>query len=157
MNLLLKIIVQLAFSYVSTVGFALCINVPRKGLNCAGLAGMIGWIVYWVIWQAGVSIMIANLVGAFAIGIAGIMFARLMKMPVIVFNIPGLVPLVPGATAYEAVRALVMNHQSEGIELLVRVIMVAGSIAVGFMFAQLVTELTRPRWGSWAHLGRKIK
>ncbi|WDF82513.1 threonine/serine exporter family protein [Lacticaseibacillus pabuli] len=147
MNLLLKIIVQLAFSYVSTVGFALCINVPRKGLNCAGLAGMIGWIVYWVIWQAGVSIMIANLVGAFAIGIAGIMFARLMKMPVIVFNIPGLVPLVPGATAYEAVRALVMNHQSEGIELLVRVIMVAGSIAVGFMFAQLVTELTRPRLG----------
>lgn len=149
MNIILQFIVQLSFSYLSTVAFAICINVPRRGLNCAGLAGMIGWITYWVLWRLGVSVMLANLAGAFLIGIAGILFARWQKMPVITFNIPGLVPLVPGGTAYEAVRAFASNQQSQGIELLVRVIMVAGAIAVGFMFAQLFTELTRPRWGSF--------
>ncbi len=147
MNFSLQMVVQLIFSYLSTVAFAVCINVPRRGLNCAGLAGMIGWMVYWLLMQAGASVMISNLLGAFAIGIAGILFARWMKMPVITFNVPGLVPLVPGATAYEAVRALVSNNLDQGIQLLVQVLMVAGSIAVGFMFAQLFGDLTRPKWG----------
>lgn len=157
MNFFLQLFVQATFSYASTVAFALCINVPRRGLNCAGLAGMIGWVVYWLLWKAGLSVMIANMLGAFCIGLAGIVFARWMKMPVIIFNIPGLVPLVPGGTAYEAVRALAEGNQTRGIELLVRVVMVAGAIAVGFMFAQLVTEQTRPRFGSWRFLGKRVK
>jgi uncharacterized membrane protein YjjB (DUF3815 family) len=155
MNLVLQIIIQLSFSYFSTVAFAICINVPRRGLGYAGLAGMIGWITYWALWRLGVSVMLANLAGAFLIGIAGMLFARWQKMPVIIFNIPGLVPLVPGGTAYEAVRAFASNQQSLAIELLVRVIMVAGAIAVGFMLAQLLSELTRPRFGSWVHLNSK--
>lgn len=147
MNFWLQAVIQFSFCYVSTVAFAICINVPRRGLNCAGLAGMLGWVVYWFLYKAGVSVMIGNLLGAFAIGIAGILFARWKKMPVIMFNIPGLVPLVPGATAYEAVRALVSNNMDQGIQLLVRVILVAGSIAVGFMLAQLFGDITRPKYG----------
>lgn len=157
MNFMLQSVVQASFSYASTVAFAICINVPRRGLHFAGLAGMIGWMVYWFLWKAGLSVMIANLFGAFCIGIAGIVFARWKKMPVIIFNIPGLVPLVPGGTAYEAVRAFAEGNQSYGIERLVRVVMVAGAIAVGFMFAQLVTEQTRPRFGSWRRLGKRLK
>ncbi|WP_127848664.1 threonine/serine exporter family protein [Lacticaseibacillus hulanensis] len=147
MNFWLQALIQFSFCYASTVAFAICINVPRRGLNCAGIAGMLGWVVYWLLYKAGVSVLIGNLLGAFAIGIAGVLFARWKKMPVIMFNIPGLVPLVPGATAYEAVRAFVSNDMDQGIQLLVRVIMVAGSIAVGFMFAQLFGDITRPRWG----------
>lgn len=147
MSFWLQALIQFGFSYISTVAFAICINVPRRGLNFAGLAGMIGWMVYWLLIQAHMSIMLGNLLGAFAIGIAGVLFARYKKMPVIMFNIPGLVPLVPGATAYEAVRALVSADLDQGIRLLVQVILVAGSIAVGFMFAQLFSEITRPRWG----------
>ncbi|WP_196246337.1 threonine/serine exporter family protein [Lacticaseibacillus zhaodongensis] len=155
MNIYLQLLIQASFSYLSTVAFAVCINVPRRGLNCAGLSGMIGWLTYWALMQLHLSVMIANLAGAFLIGLFGLLFARWKKMPVITFNIPGLVPLVPGGTAYEAVRAFAQNHQTLGIELSVKVAMVAGSIAVGFMFAQLVADLTRPRWGSWRKLAKK--
>lgn len=144
----LTLIVQISFSYLATVAFAIIINVPRRALNLAGWAGAIGWLVYWLLlYQLGTGRMMANLLGAFAIGLAGMVFSRVKKMPVILFNIPGLVPLVPGATAYQAVRALVLGELNDAIQLTVRVVMVAGAIAVGFMLAQLVAELTyRAHW-----------
>ena len=54
--------------------------------------------------------LVSNLMGAFVIGILGLFFARIKKCPVTVFNIPALVPLVPGVPAYQAVRALVNGN-----------------------------------------------
>lgn len=138
-----QFLVQLSFSYLSTVAFAIIINVPRRALNLAGWAGAVGWLVYWVLaYDFDVGRMLANLCGAFAIGLCGIIFSRVKKMPVIIFNIPGLVPLVPGATAYQAVRALVLGQIDKASRLTIRVVMVAGAIAVGFMLAQLLAEQT---------------
>lgn len=142
----LQLVIQISFSYLSTVAFAIIINVPRKALNLAGWAGAIGWLVYWVLlYDLQVGRMLANLLGAFAIGLCGMIFSRIKKMPVIIFNIPGLVPLVPGATAYQAVRALVLGQVMTASKLTVRVAMVAGAIAVGFMLAQLLAEQTYRR------------
>jgi len=147
MTYLTEFIVQFTFSYLATVAFAICINVPHKALILAGWAGAFGWMVYWLLETAGSGRMLANLLGAVAIGVCGIVFARIKKMPVIIFNIPGLVPLVPGATAYQAVRAMVLGNMDLAIQLGVRVTMVAGAIAVGFMIAQLISELSyRIRW-----------
>ncbi len=141
-----QFLVQLSFSYLSTVAFAIIINVPRRALNLAGWAGAVGWLVYWVLtYDFTVGRMLANLCGAFAIGLCGMIFSRVKKMPVIIFNIPGLVPLVPGATAYQAVRALVLGQIDKASRLTVRVMMVAGAIAVGFMLAQLLAEQTYRR------------
>lgn len=138
----MAILIQASFSYLATIAFAIIINVPRRNLNLAGWAGMIGWLTYWGLMVAvHPGRMVANLVGAFAIGLAGMVFARWRKAPVILFTIPGLVPLVPGATAYQAVRALVLGQLGAAGGYLVRVILVAGAIAVGFMLAQLVAEL----------------
>ncbi|WP_125706514.1 threonine/serine exporter family protein [Lacticaseibacillus daqingensis] len=138
----LQLLVQVSFSYLSTVAFAIIINVPRRALNLAGWSGAIGWLVYWLLMGLHSGRMLANLLGALAIGVCGMLFARRKKMPVIIFNIPGLVPLVPGATAYQAVRALVLGDMEVALQLTLRVAMVAGAIAVGFMLAQLLAETT---------------
>ncbi|MFD1392817.1 threonine/serine exporter family protein [Lacticaseibacillus jixianensis] len=145
MPLALQVLVQVSFSYLSTIAFAIIINVPHKALNLAGWAGAAGWLVYWGLMQLATGRMLANLLGALTIGLCGIVFSRLKKMPVIIFNIPGLVPLVPGATAYQAVRALVLGDLDEALSLTFRVAMVAGAIAVGFLLAQLVAEMTYRR------------
>ncbi|MFD1430100.1 MULTISPECIES: threonine/serine exporter family protein [Lacticaseibacillus] len=137
-----QLLVQLSFSYLSTVAFAIIINVPHRALNLAGWAGATGWMVYWLLMEVHAGRMMSNLLGAFAIGLAGMIFARVKKLPVILFNIPGLVPLVPGATAYQAVRALVLGKFDDAMLLTVRVAMVAGAIAVGYMMAQLLAEQT---------------
>lgn len=58
-----------------------------------------------------------------------------------VFNIPALVPLVPGVPAYQAVRALVVGDYSQGENLLLRVAIVTGAIALGFMLSTMCTEV----------------
>ncbi|MCX2455049.1 threonine/serine exporter family protein [Lacticaseibacillus nasuensis] len=138
----MEILIQASFSYLATVAFAIIINVPRRNLNLAGWTGLIGWMTYWgLMVTVHPGRMLANLLGALAIGLAAMWFARWQKTPVILFTIPGLVPLVPGATAYQAVRALVLGERADAGMYFVRVVLVAGAIAVGFMLAQLVAEL----------------
>ncbi|ASN62672.1 threonine/serine exporter family protein [Latilactobacillus curvatus] len=141
----LQFCIQAILSYVSTVAFGVCINVPRKAFLWCGIAGMAGWQVYWVLFNFGSGRMLANLLGALTVGICGNIMARYKRMPVIIFNIPGLVPLVPGGTAYRAIRNLVLGNLSEALSQGVSVIMIAGAIAVGFMLAQIMAEITRKK------------
>ncbi|KMO63754.1 membrane protein, partial [Lacticaseibacillus rhamnosus] len=44
MSWIFALLIQLSFSYLATVAFAIIINVPRKALNLAGWSGMMGWL-----------------------------------------------------------------------------------------------------------------
>ena len=72
------------------------------------------------------------------IGLISIFFSRVMHMPVIVFNVPSLVPLVPGGPAYMAVRYMMNQEFTESMEKVVTVLVTAGAIAIGFMFTNLI-------------------
>ena len=103
MTILMELVVQTTFSYLGTIAFAIMINIPRRALNACGLCGMAGWLTFWLLYQVGSGRMVANVMGSLILGVMGLYFARKKKMPAILFNIPGIVPLVPGATAYQAV------------------------------------------------------
>ena len=137
----LEIIINILFSYIASVGFALTINVPHRALNFAGISGIAGWMVYWLAMHAGMGRMLSNLMGAFLIGILGIFFARAKKAPVTVFNIPALVPLVPGVPAYQAVRSLVDGETMEAEVAILKVAIVTCAIALGILLSTMVTEM----------------
>lgn len=142
MKLLFDIVINVVFSFAATVGFGLTINLPRRALFLCGVSGMSGWMVYWVTNNfLNGGRMISNLLGAFVVGILGIFFARIKKMPIINFNIPGVVPLVPGAPAYQAVRQLVIGDMDEAMRLFLKVAIICGAVAIGFMLAQSVSEI----------------
>ncbi|WP_261806285.1 threonine/serine exporter family protein [Lapidilactobacillus luobeiensis] len=141
MPLWLIFLIQAAFSYLGTAAFAICVNNPRRALNACGLCGMIGWLAYWTVFQLGAGRMIANVTGSLVLGIMSLVFARRKKMPAILFNIPGIVPLVPGVTAYQAVYEMVLGSVDQAIVYTFRVAMVAGAIAIGFMLTSLFSEI----------------
>lgn len=141
MNIYLEILINAIFSFAATVGFGLIINLPRRALILCGVSGMCGWMMYFLLSHLGMGAMMSNLGGAFLVGILGIFFARWKKMPIINFNIPGIVPLVPGATAYQAVRQLVLGDLDEAMRLLLKVAIVCGAIAIGFLLAQSISEI----------------
>lgn len=137
----LEIVINVTFSYIASVGFALTINVPHRALNLSGISGAVGWMAYWLCFRVGMGRMLSNLLGAFLIGILGLCFARIKKCPVTVFNIPALVPLVPGMPAYQAVRALVIGNYTQGQELILRVAIVTGAIGIGFLLSTMCIEV----------------
>ncbi len=67
------------------------------------------------------------------------------KMPMIIFNIPSLVPLVPGGPAYKAVREFALGDNFVGFENLMIVVITAGAIAGGFMMTSVVEKIVN-RW-----------
>lgn len=129
------------FAWLASVGFGLIINVPHRALFLCGISGSAGWILYWLANRIGVGRLGSNLLGALCVGILGLVFARIKKCPVTVFNIPGVVPLVPGVPAYQAVRAMVEGQLSDAEDLILRVAIVTIAIAMGFMLAQLIGEI----------------
>ncbi|MGX4645461.1 MULTISPECIES: threonine/serine exporter family protein [Holzapfeliella] len=137
-----QVFINILFSFLGTVGFAVVVDVPAKALPYCGFSGMLGWMVYWIGTNSGSGHMMAYLLGAFAVGILSIVFARTKKMPVIIFNIPAIVPLVPGVTAYQAIRQVAIGGIDEAIRLSFTVMIITAAIAVGFMLSQVCGQLT---------------
>lgn len=103
------IFIQFSFSFLATAAFAIVTNVPRRSLICCGLSGAFGWMTYWICVQMGGSAAFGSLLGSLGVAFISDLFSKRLRMPVTIFNIPGMVPLVPGGLAYQAVRNLVTD------------------------------------------------
>ena len=64
-------------------------------------------------------------------------------MPVTIFNIPGIVPLVPGGLAYQAVRNIVIGNYEKGAYFTVQAVMIAGAIALGLVASEVFNQNIR--------------
>ena len=42
------VLINLVFSYIATVGFALTVNIPHRVIHWSGICGCAGWMVYWL-------------------------------------------------------------------------------------------------------------
>ncbi|OJG28136.1 hypothetical protein RU98_GL001384 [Enterococcus caccae] len=138
-----EFVIHCLFSYLSTVTFGIVTNVPRKVLNACGITGAVGWMIYWSTENMDAGGIFANFLGAIGIGMLSIYFSRRKKLPMTIFNIPSLVPLVPGGPAYQAVRSIVLGDYVSGVHFIIKVIMTAGAIAAGFMVTGIVERLLK--------------
>lgn len=132
-------IINFLFSMFSTIAFSIITNIPRRAFFTCGLTGAAGWMTFWVLHTYfHQNIGISNFLGALMIGLISIFFSRKKHMPMIVFNVPSLVPLVPGGPAYMAVRHMMNQEFTESMEKVVVVLVTSGAIALGFMFTNLI-------------------
>ncbi len=92
----MDIITQLIVSFFSTAGIAIIFNVPRKTLFHCGFVGVIGWMIYYLLTEQGLDVVDASFFSSFIIAIVAHLYARRFKMPMIIFIVAGIIPLVPG-------------------------------------------------------------
>lgn len=137
----MNFIIQFTFSFFSTMAFGVLSNIPHRALLASGLTGGCGWLIYYYLNVNYDSIALANFIAAFVIGGFSILFSKKQKIPMIIFYIPGLVPLVPGGPAYEAVRAFVENQPDFGFQKIMVVATTAVSIAGGLMMTTLLEQI----------------
>ncbi|KAF1297457.1 hypothetical protein BAU15_07010 [Enterococcus sp. JM4C] len=137
----MTLILHIVFSFFSTVAFGILTNIPRRALLLCGLTGTAGWLAFYLSQPLGAGVGLANFLGALTVGLMSLFFSRMKKMPMIIFNIPSLVPLVPGGPAYKAIREFVLGNVQAGTENSWLVIVTAGSIAGGFVIISLLENL----------------
>ena len=80
--------------------------------------------------------------GAFTIAFIAHLFSKSYKMPMIIFSVAGIIPLVPGGIAYNTMRNMVLSNYAVAMENGVLALMISGSIAMGLVFAEIITQLS---------------
>lgn len=132
---------QLITSFIAAATFGVLFNVPKNSLIQCGLVGMIGWILYYQLVEIDVHVIFSTLVAAFVVGVISQFFAKKYKTPIIIFSVSGIIPLVPGGLAYDAMRHFVENDYNMAIVLATKVMMLAGAIAMGMILADVINQL----------------
>ncbi|MDO4855139.1 MAG: threonine/serine exporter family protein [Limosilactobacillus gorillae] len=134
-----RLLIHFGFAFVATICFAILLNVPRHAFLAGGLIGGTTWDLYVVIYyHLHVGLALSNLVAAILIGILSMVAAKLQRQPMILYNVPALVPFVPGGQAYKVVRYFVLGNYGVSLGYLYQVIVIAGAITLGFGLGDLI-------------------
>jgi uncharacterized membrane protein YjjB (DUF3815 family) len=118
----------------------LLFNIDRKKIVYTGISGVLGWIVYSIVWERTGDPIMGSFWGAFTINIYSELMARFLKTPASMFYIPGIFPLVPGIVTYQTISSLVAGNyhalQSSGLQ----VLGIAGAIGFGIMLSSFAIQ-----------------
>lgn len=90
----------------AALGFAILFNVPKRTLLIIYLTGAAGGITKLLLMQCNVGIVIATFAGASLVGIMSVYAAHNQHAPPLVFSIPSVIPMIPGAFAYRMMLGL---------------------------------------------------
>lgn len=137
----MEYIAQLITSFIGSAGFGIIFNVPKQSLLKCGFVGMVGWICYYALSQNGMDIIPATAIASTLIAVISQFFAKMYKTPMIIFTVGGIIPLVPGGMAYNAMRHFVENDYNTAINLAAKAFLISGSIAIGLVFSEVLHQI----------------
>lgn len=138
--MILRVMEEVLAAGIGTVAFALMFHVPQHYYLCGGLAGGAGWLVYRVLSLYVNSVLGPVCAGAFTVVLLSRIFAVRKRCPVTMFLIPGIFPLVPGMSLYQAAQALVTSDWDlagdKGLTAIKFAVAIVGGILLGFEIPQ---------------------
>ncbi|NLP34682.1 MAG: threonine/serine exporter [Clostridiales bacterium] len=145
-----RILIQMIMAFLATLAFAVLFHVPKKEFFYCGITGAIGWFFYLLVRDYINSIILASFVASIVITVVSRFFAVNRKLPVTIFLISGILPLVPGAgiyyTAYYAFAHETTLAVAKGIEAFSIALAIAFGIMLIFFIPQKVF-LWGSKWG----------
>jgi uncharacterized membrane protein YjjB (DUF3815 family) len=134
---------QLLTSFFASAGFGILFNAPRKLLIQCGITGMIGWGIYFLFFMYEQNVVYGTFIAAFFVGVISQVFARFYKTPILIFTVGGIIPLVPGGLAYDAMRHFVQNDYNGAVSLAAKVLLLSVAIAIGLVASEVANQLIK--------------
>jgi uncharacterized membrane protein YjjB (DUF3815 family) len=99
---------------IAAVGFAILFNVPMRTLALIWLLGALGGVTKLIFIHLGLGVVMGSFGGAALIGILSISASHRKHTPPMIFAIPSVIPMVPGAFAYRMMIGL-MKLAGDGV------------------------------------------
>lgn len=138
--------IQVIASFVGSLGFAILYNLRGRKLYMAGVSGMVSWIAYLIMWNEIPSVFAANLAAAAVATIYAETMARILKTPVTVFLITGIIPLVPGGNLYYTMNYGLAKQWHLFSLYGQKTMLIAIAVAAGIMVASSVYGICASIW-----------
>ena len=110
-----EIVIRLVFSTVSTVGLSILFYIRPRRLPLATLGGFLTYAVYLLVHTVLASEFVCNMLASLAGALYAELLARRTRVPVTVYTIPCVIPLVPGSVLYRTMSSLVQSRLSDAV------------------------------------------
>ena len=130
--------IQILTGGLGTLGFALIAHVRPRLLPSATLGGLLSWAIYLWIYALTGSVFLGTLISTMAVYTWSEIMARIMKAPVTIFLVPGILPLLPGSYLYYTVLALLNGEDASFQFYGYTTVIVTLGIACGVVAASII-------------------
>ena len=130
-----EIIIQVIGAFVAASVLPIIFGIPKKHIVADGVVGALGWLCYLLVAQK-MTIVMATLFASMLVAFLSNVLARIMKAPVTVFLIPGILSMVPGTSIYRVIYYMIHNDSDSTRFYLMETLQIAGMI----VFAILIVE-----------------
>ena len=128
-------LVQAISAFLGTAGFAVLYGVPRKEYIHASVCSTIGWLSYLAMMRlAGATVIESTFVATLAVVLVSRFMAVDRRCPVIVYQICGVFPLIPGAGIFWTVYYIVNKDLSTAVTTGFTALGMAVAIVLGIIF-----------------------
>ena len=104
---------------------------PRRCLPYCALVGAVGWLWYELLTLLGADAATASLLAVIPLTLLTRVFAIVIKMPVTVFLLSGIFPLVPGAGIYYTAYYFIQGNNALALSNGISTFKVAVALAIG--------------------------
>ena len=131
-------VIQVIAAFIGVCCYGFSTETPRRFIVYAGIGGGFAWMCYLIAFDWLQSVVFANFIGAFSVGIYSHVMARKMKTPVTVFLLGGILPLVPGRQIYQMVYYLIAQQNTLSANNLILTLNIAGAIALAIFLADTI-------------------
>lgn len=128
------LVVNVVCPFLGTIAFAVMFNVPKRFYTSCGVIGTLGWLVYCITVRP-TSPAIASFFGTLVVVLISRVMTVRMKCPITMFMIPGIFPLIPGASVYYMAYDLVMSETKQAGQIGFVALKIAFGIVLGIASA----------------------
>ena len=138
-------ILETIVSFIATFGFGIIFNIKGKKLFFASLGGGLSWFIYTLCLNRGLTEISSLFLSSIIFSTYSEIFARILKTPVTTLVVCALIPLVPGGGMYYTMFEAVTGDINKALELGLKTISSAGTLALGVIFVSTLTRLIMSR------------
>ncbi|MHA8111334.1 threonine/serine exporter family protein [Lactobacillaceae bacterium Melli_B4] len=140
----MRLLIEFIFGFLSTWGFGVITNVPRRTLICSGIVGALAWSVYIIASSMGANVILSNLLPAIVVGLFANIESMLVKTPVNIVFVPAVIALVPGALFYKSMEQLTLGSNQLATHGLLKTLLIAISLVIGFIIGEVLFRTLKP-------------
>lgn len=126
---------------LGTLGYAIVFNIKYRFILEAIIGGVISYLAYYLTLQCGGDNFLAMLVGTLVAGVYSEILARKLKAPAIVFLLPSIIPLVPGALVYYTMYYLINWNQSLFNSYVTDMLLANLAMAIGIIIISVLVQV----------------
>ena len=130
-----EMIIQVIGAFVAASVLPIIFGIPKRHIIADGIVGALGWLCYLLVSQK-MTVVMATLFASMLVALLSNILARVLKAPVTVFLIPGILSMVPGTSIYRVIHYMIQNDSDSTRYYLMETLQIAGMI----VFAILIVE-----------------